>query len=127
MMSQVPSTAERVDRAVGDLLAGATPGLAAAAAGLPASDRSIVELAAAVRAALVLPAVGPRFEARLGARLAGVSNAARDPVGWALRHPGRLIVTGAVGSAVGVGVTAYAVWRTTRRVPAGPAHRLLHR
>jgi hypothetical protein len=35
-------------------------------------------------------------------------------------------VTGAVGSAVGVGVTAFAVWRSTRR-SAGPAHRLLHR
>ena len=31
---------------------------------------------------------------------------------WILRHPGRLIVTGAVGSAVGVGISAYAVWRT---------------
>lgn len=126
-MSQRPSTAERVDRAVGDLLEGASPGLAATTAGLPASDRRIVELAAAVQQALVVPAVAPRFEARLGARLAGVSTVARDPVGWALRHPGRLIVTGAVGSAVGVGVTAYAVWRGARRAPAGPAHRLLHR
>ena len=108
------------------LLDGLAPGVAAATAGVTPADRRIVELADAVRLALGLPAVAPRFEARLGARLAGVSTGARDPVAWALRHPGRLIVTGAVGSAVGVGVTAYAVWRTTRR-GSGPAHRLLHR
>jgi hypothetical protein len=71
--------------------------------------------------------VAPRFEARLGTRLAtaGPTSPSRDAVGWALRHPGRLIVTGAVGSAVGVGVTAYAVWRSSRRTTA--THRLLHR
>lgn len=123
-MSDSPSTAERVDRAVFQLLGGAPVGAAAAAAGLAPGDRRVVEIAEALRAALTPPPVGSRFEARLGARLA--SAVARDPVGWALRHPGRLIVTGAVGSAVGVGVTAYAVWRSGRRT-AGPAHRLLHR
>lgn len=126
-MSQVPSTADRVDRAIGHVLDGAAPRVAAASAGLPSIDRGLIETAATLRAALPMPPVGSRFEARLGARLAGVSSATRDPVGWALRHPGRLIVTGAVGSAFGVGVTAYAVWRTSRRVTAGPAHRLLHR
>lgn len=119
-MSRIPSTAERLDRAVGQVLAGGPTGTAAAAAALSADERRLVELAAVLRSALSAPAVGTRFEARLGARLAGAL-AARDPVGWALRHPGRLIVTGAVGSAVGVGVTAYAVWRS------GAAHRLLHR
>ena len=47
----------------------------------------------------------------------------RPPLAWALRTPGRLIVTGAVGSAaVGVGITAFAVWRHGRRV-SSPAHR----
>ena len=69
-----------------------------------------------LRATLATSLVAPRFEARLGARLAGVGGTP-----WILRHPGRLIVTGAVGSAVGVGVTAYAVWRSRS------THRLLHR
>jgi len=124
-MSQSPSTAERVDRAVGRVLAGESTGAATAAAGLAATDRGIVEVAALLRSTLPAPPVGPRFEARLGARLSGALPT-RDAVGWALRHPGRLIVTGAVGSAVGVGVTAFAVWRNARRVPS-PAHRLLHR
>jgi hypothetical protein len=119
--------AERVDRAIGLLVAGSTPRAAAATAGIGPADRGIVELAEAVRTALPFPAVSPRFEARLGARLSGISTLARDPVAWARRHPGRLLVTGAVGSAVGVGVTAYAVWRTTRRGTGGPAHRLLQR
>jgi hypothetical protein len=124
-MTKLPSTAERIDRAIGQLLDGASPGAAAASAELLPADRRVMHVAVALRAALALPPVAPRFEARLGARLAGAA-ALRDQVGWALRHPGRLIVTGAVGSAVGVGVTAYAVWRSGRRSP-GPAHRLLHR
>lgn len=119
-MTLRPSTAERLDRAVDDLLAGTPARVAAATAGLPAAQHPLVEAAASLRAALAASVVAPRFEARLGARLSG---AAVSP--WILRHPGRLIVGGAVGSAVGVGVTAYAVWRTTRR--AGAAHRLLHR
>jgi hypothetical protein len=125
MMAKGSSTAERIDRAVDHLLAGASPGISAATAGLAAADRGVVEVAAALRAALAVPPIGSRFEARLGARLAGAL-AGRDPVAWALRRPGRLLVTGAVGSAVGVGVTAYAVWRSGRR-STGAAHRLLHR
>jgi hypothetical protein len=75
-----------------------------------------------VRHALVTPPPSTRFEARLGARLSG-AGPMRDGVGWAFRHPGRLIVTGAVGSAVGVGVTAYAVWRTSRRSSGQRRHR----
>lgn len=118
----VPRTfAERLDRAVDAVLEGAPPTLAAARAGIDAADRSLVESAAALGTALAGPLVAPRFEARLGTRLAQL---AHGP--WFARHPGRLIVTGAVGSAVGVGVTAYAVWRSTRR-SSSPAHRLLHR
>src|SRR3990170_2886545 len=120
-MTDRPSTAERLDRAVDELLAGAHAGAAAASAGVGAVERPLVEMAASLRATLAPSLVGPRFEARLGSRLSG---AGASP--WILRHPGRLLVTGAVGSAVGVGVTAFAVWRSTRR-SSGMAHRLLHR
>lgn len=123
-MSPHPSAAERLDRAVDGVLDGHSPGVAAAAAGIEPNGRPLVALAAELRATMAAPPVATRFEARLGTRLAP-SRPPRDPVAWALRHPGRLIVTGAVGSAVGVGVTAYAVWRSSRR--ASGAHRLLHR
>lgn len=119
-MTIPPTLAERLDQAVDEVLVGTPPAIAGASAGLGAAHRPLVETAASLRAALAVSVAAPRFEARLGARLAG---ATLGP--WLLRHPGRLIVTGAVGSAVGVGVTAYAVWRSTRR--AGVAHRLLHR
>src|SRR5215210_1456083 len=98
-MTQRPSRAERLDRALDALLAGAPPPVAAAAAGVTEPDRTLVRAAATLRAALAGSLAAPRFEARLDARLAGVGAAP-----WILRHPGRLIVTGAVGSAVGVGV-----------------------
>jgi hypothetical protein len=120
-MTNHPTRAERLDRAVDAILDGTPPSAAAATAGIGAADRPLLAAASALRAALASSLVAPRFEARLGARLSG---AAGTP--WLLRHPGRLIVTGAVGSAVGVGVTAYAVWRSTRRSSAG-AHRLLQR
>ena len=123
-MSPHPSAAERLDRAVDGVLDGLSPSSAAAAAGIEPTARPLVALAAELTATLVAPPTAPRFEARLGTRLASLGPP-RDPVAWALRHPGRLIVTGAVGSAVGVGVTAYAVWRSSRR--ASGAHRLLHR
>ena len=121
-MSSTPSVAVRLDRAIDLLLGGEPVARASAVAGLDASRRSLVERAELLRRSLPIPPVAPRFEARLGARLA-MPAATRDPVAWALRHPGRLIVTGAVGSAVGVGVTAYAVWRTRRST----AVRILHR
>lgn len=120
-MQQIPSVAERLDHALDQLGAGAHPAVAVATAGLGADDRGVVEIADRVRSALPIPPVAPRFEARLGAQLSGAT--LRDPVGWALRHPGRLLVTGAVGSAVGVGVTAYAVWRSSRRPHAGRVRR----
>ncbi len=115
-MSTRPSRAERLDQAVDAVLSGSPAPIAAAAASIGADDRPLVDAAATLHATLATSLVAPRFEARLGARLAGVG-----ATPWILRHPGRLIVTGAVGSAVGVGVTAYAVWRSRT------AHRLLHR
>jgi hypothetical protein len=114
--------AERLDRALDALMDGTSPGAAAAGVGLTDAGRSLVETADRLRLALPVPAVAPRFEARVGARLA-TSAASRDPMRWVRAHPGRLIVTGAVGSAVGVGVTAYAVWRSTRRPPLRAWHR----
>ncbi len=117
-MRERSTPAERLDRAIDALLGGAPPPTAAAAAGLTDAERGLVRAAATVRAGLGTSLAAPRFEARLGARLAG-SAAAGAP--WILRHPGRLIVTGAVGAAVGVGVTAYAVWRSRS------GHRAVHR
>lgn len=124
-MTHSPSPAERLDHALDSVVAGRAPAVAAAAGAFDASLRQLVALGGDVRGAMPVPVVAPRFEARLGARLAHAVPPL-DPLAWALRHPGRLIVTGAVGSAVGVGITAFAVWRTVRRAPA-PAHRLLHR
>ena len=123
-MSHSPSAAERLDRAVDAVLGGLSPIAAAAAAGVDHAHRPLVRVADELREVLAAPPVAPRFEARLGTRLA-TAIAPRDPVAWALRHRGPLIVTGAVGSAVGVGVTAFAVWRSSRR--ANSAARLLHR
>jgi anti-sigma-K factor RskA len=121
-MTPPPSVAERLDRAL-DAIAAARPsdsGVARASVGSPIAP--LVALAAEVRDALPPPPVAARFEARLGARLAAMA-APRPPLGWAFRSPGRRIVTGAVGSAaVGVGITAFAVWRHGRRT-SSPAHR----
>ena len=122
-MQQFPSVAERLDRALEQLGAGARPAVAAATVGLGGDGRLLLEVADRVHLALPPPPVAARFEARLGARLSGAATP-RDAMAWALRHPGRLLVTGAVGSAVGVGVTAYAVWRSSRRSQSG---RFLHR
>ena len=122
-MQQIQTVGVRLDQALDGLLSGARPARAAATAGLDAEHRPLLETAGRLRASLPMPAVSSRFEARLGARLSGAAQ--RDAVAWALRHPRRLIVTGAVGSAVGVGVTAYAVWRKGRRSPA--TSRFLHR
>lgn len=119
-MSVPSSTAMRLDRAIDDLLEGMSPVQAAATARIGPSERLLVRTAQALLGALEAPLVSPRFEARLGARLSGAV-----PGSWILRHPGRLIVTGAVGSALGVGVTAYAVWRSSRRT--GASHQVLGR
>jgi hypothetical protein len=108
-MANPPTLAERLDRAIDEVLNGTAPAVAAASAGVEPSDRALVRTADRLRSSFAAPLVAPRFEARVGARLSGAG------APWILRHPGRLIVTGAVGSAVGVGVTAYAVWRSSRR------------
>jgi hypothetical protein len=123
-MSTPRSAAERLDHALDGILGGMPPAVAAASVRGETPSRQLVVLAGALRTTLVAPPVAPRFEARLGARLAAAAASSRNPIGWARRHPGKLLVTGAVGSAVGVGVTAYAVWRNTRR---HAARRPLHR
>ena len=123
-MGTTASIGERLDHAVDLVVAGVGGSAAAASSGLVAQEeRRLVAAAARLRAVLPAPSVAPRFEARLRAQLVGGARARESLVGWAFRHPGRLIVTSAVGSAVGVGVTA-AVWRTTRRASG---HRWLHR
>ena len=122
-MSLPRSAAERLDVAVDHVLGDTPPIVAAATASTEPATRPLVVIAGALRTTLVAPPVAPRFEARLGARLASVATS-RDPLAWARHHPGRLLVTGAVGSAVGVGVTAYAVWRSGRRhAVQRPGHR----
>ncbi|MBA3688980.1 MAG: hypothetical protein H0W81_09155 [Chloroflexi bacterium] len=93
----------------------------------------LVDVASAVRAALGPLPAGARFEARLAARLASHGSLEHlvAAIGGAtrreLRHPGRILLTGAVSSAaVGVGVTVLAMRRVARRhATAGqqPAHR----
>ena len=122
-MHRTPSIAERLDRAVDLVLAGAGASAATASARLDGEERELADAAARLRAALPVPPVAAGFEARLAARLADHERSGDSLVSWALRHPGRLIVTGAVGSALGVGVTA-AVWRSARR---SSGNRWLHR
>ncbi|MGH2357763.1 MAG: hypothetical protein ACRDGJ_07080 [Candidatus Limnocylindria bacterium] len=107
------------------LLAGETPAVATAAARDPGL-RPLVETARLLRTALATPPLSVRFEARLGARLAESGLLERGlERARALGHPNRLLVGAAVGSAaVGVGVTALAVWRSSRRAGlAGRVHR----
>ncbi len=108
MIERTP--AERLDRALDALLA-ATP----ASPPVDPQLRSLLGTADRVRTALAPIPVGPRFETRLGHKLAPAPHGWR-PARDRLHLPGWLLVTGAVSSAaVGVGVTAYAVWRGSRR------------
>ena len=104
--------AVRLDRAVDALLAGRS-----VASPVEPGLRPLVDLAAVLHETLLPVPAGSRLEARLAARLAG-----RPALGEGLRALGerarrellsreRLLMAGAVSSAaVGVGVTAYAVW-----------------
>lgn len=120
------STPARLDAAVEALLAGQQP--------LVSDElRPLVATAALTADALRPFPAGRSFEARLADRLAhpGTVRRAADAVSTFTRrelaHPGRLLAAGAVSTAaVGVTITAFAVWRSTRRHPA-PAPRLLHR
>jgi hypothetical protein len=122
------SVPEQLDRAIDRVLAGEPPGRA-----LDTSVRPLVGVAAALRSALGPVPPSASFERRLAERLnrgpetLSAFRAVPDLLREQLRHPARLLVTGAVSSAaLGVGVTAYAVWRGSRR-PSGVAHRLVHR
>ena len=77
-MIQRPTRAERLDHALDDLLAGATPAAAAAGAGVTDADRPLLATAGRLREQLSTSLVAPRFEARLGARLS-ISPVAVDP------------------------------------------------
>jgi hypothetical protein len=109
--------AERLDRALDTLLA---DGHAQA----PVVDhelRPLIATADRVRFALAPVPVSPRFEARLAHRVASTR---RGPIAD-LHVPTWVLITGAASSAaLGVGVTAYAVWRGSRRAPG---HRSLGR
>jgi hypothetical protein len=112
------STPERLDEAVDHVLAGERPVV-------EAELRPLLDVAVRVADALRPLPAGRRFEAELAHRLSG------DPARWRVPReivtPGRLIAAGALSSAaVGVTVTAYAVWRSSRRQP-GLGQRLLHR
>ncbi|HEX2140858.1 MAG TPA: hypothetical protein VHK28_01110 [Candidatus Limnocylindria bacterium] len=114
------SIADRLDEAVDELLAGGTPRFDAEVAPL-------LDTAVRVSSGLPLPAVSERFEARLAGRLRQMSPASRglDRLRSTTGRQ-RLIAAGAVSSAaVGMTITAFAVWRTTRR-HASPV-RLGHR
>jgi hypothetical protein len=115
------TTAQRLDDAIDRILAGDRPAV-------EPELRPLVDAAALLSSALPPMPAGARFEARVAARLVSSSPLARaaEAVGEQLRrelrHPGRLIAAGAVSSAaVGVTVTALAVWRTSRRHGA-PGH-----
>jgi hypothetical protein len=99
--------AERLDRAV-DLLLGGHPPAAGPAL------RPLIEVAAYLRGTLVPVPPSHAFEERLASQLrraASVGRRRRE-----LMTPHRLLLTGAVGSAVGVaGVAAFAAWRAARR------------
>ncbi len=108
MIERTP--AERLDHALDALLA-----TTQASPPVDPQLRPLLGTAHRVRLALAPIPAGARFEARLGHKLAAAQHGlipARDR----LHLPGWLLLTGAVSSAaVGVGVTAYAVWRGSRR------------
>jgi len=120
------STAERLDDAVETLLAGEQPLV-------EPELRPLLHVAQLAADALRPIPTASRFEARLAGRLAheGMVRRAAGAVSSFTRRelsqPGRLLAAGAVSTAaVGVTVTAFAVWRSARQHPA-PAHRLLGR
>lgn len=87
----------------------------------------LVDAASVLRHALPPLPAGMRFEARLASRLASPSPVAQmiaaltEAARRELRHPGRILITGAVSSAA-VGVTVLARRRGSRRgAGAGPS------
>ncbi len=101
--------ADRLDEALDALLAGERPrpdpGLGPA---LAAAER--------LRASLAPIPAGLRFQLTLADRLSEPGIGARTVRALSRTSHGRLLAASAVSSvAVGFGVTAYAVWRTSRR------------
>jgi hypothetical protein len=100
-----PTSAERLDRALDHLLTG---GLAVREREL----RPLLDTAEQLRLALAPVPISTRFQADLARRVA--AGGRTGP--FDLHLPTWLILTGALSSAaVGVGVTAYAVWRSSHR------------
>jgi hypothetical protein len=108
-----PTPAERIDRMVDAVVEpGSAPGT------VSPELRPMAGLIASVADALPPIPPGAAFDVDLARRL---SDAAARRRGFGpLGQRGRLLVTGAAvsGAAVGVGVTAFAVWRSSRRLPA---------
>ena len=105
------SPAERVDRLVDAALADG------ASRPPPTGDmRQLAALAATLGDALAAVPPSADFESHLAARLADAA-AGRRAMGVFGRR-GRLLVTTAAVSSAAVGVTAFAVWRSTRRQSA---------
>ena len=109
------SAAERLDDAVDRLLSDQHPGV-------DAELIPLVDTASLLRDALPPVPTGHAFESRLATRLthptriASAIAAIGEVTRRELRHPYRLLVTGAVSSAaVGVSITALVVWRGTHR------------
>jgi len=114
------STPERLDEAVDSLLAGDRPMV-------DAELRPLLDVSVRLADALRPVPAGRAFEQSLARRLAGEGDGLLRRAARELGRPGRLLAAGALSSAaVGVTVTAYAVWRSTRRAPAVP-QRLLGR
>ena len=110
-----PTPAEQLDDSVEQLLTGRMPQA-------PSGLRPLVDTASLLTRALAVVPAGQRFDERLRARLAFTNPLLRaaDAVGdftmRELRQPRHLLAAGAVSSAaVGVGVTAFVVWRGSRR------------
>jgi hypothetical protein len=105
--------AERLDRALDTLLIDGAP-----AAGTEPELRPLIATADRLRLALPPVPVSEQFERHLARR---VTSARAHPLTSQLREihvPTWLLLTGAASSAaLGVGVTAYAVWRGSRRGP----------
>jgi hypothetical protein len=101
--------ADRLDEALDALLAGERPRPdAALAPAFVAAER--------LRATLAPVPAGLRFQVALAERLSDPGIGARAVRAFTHGARRRLLAAGAVSSAaVGVGVTAYAVWRTSRR------------
>jgi hypothetical protein len=114
------STPDRLDEAVDSLLAGDRPMV-------DVELRPLIEVAGRLADALRPVPAGRAFELALSRRLAGEGEGLLRRAARGFGRPGRLLAAGALSSAaVGVTVTAYAVWRSSRRGTPVP-QRLLGR